>query len=116
MQSKEVLSATIEALENLKAFNIDTFEVSELTSITDYMVIASGRSNRQVNAIAENVVTEMKQLGLQPVGVEGQSNGDWVLVDLGDVIVHVMHPETRDYYQLEKLWGGENLGTVAETE
>ncbi len=116
MQAKEVLSATIEALENLKAFNIETFEVGELTSITDYMIIASGRSNRQVNAIAENVVTEMKQLGLQPVGVEGQSSGDWVLVDLGDVIVHVMHPETRDYYQLEKLWGAESIETSTETE
>jgi len=116
VHTKEILSAAITALENLKAFNNNAFAVSQLTSVTDYMVIASGRSNRQVSAIAENVITEMKQLGLQPVGVEGQSDGDWVLVDLGDVIVHVMHPETRDYYQLEKLWSTESIEATAKKE
>jgi ribosome-associated protein len=72
--------------------------------MTDYMVIASGESSRQVKALARNVVDKLKQAGVEIVGMEGEETGEWVLVDLGNVIVHVMHPAVREYYNLEELW------------
>ena len=101
---KTLLDNIIEALNDAKALDINIFEVSELTNIADYMIIASGRSNRQVSAIAEKVTQQAKENGITPLGEEGRKQGEWVLVDLGDIIVHIMHPETREYYQLEKLW------------
>ena len=86
--------------------DVQVFDVSELTSITDRMIIASGRSERQVKSLAEKVVAKAKEQGVKPLGVEGDK-GDWVLVDLGDLIAHIMHPTTRAYYQLEKLWSKE---------
>lgn len=86
--------------------DIQVIDVSEITTITDRMIIASGRSERQVKALADKVVEFAKKEGQKPLGVEGQK-GDWVLVDLGDVIAHLMHPNTRAYYQLEKLWSEE---------
>ena len=83
--------------------DVQVFDVSELTTITDRMIIASGRSERQVKSLAEKVVASAKEQGIKPLGIEGDK-GDWVLVDLGDVIAHIMHPSTRAYYQLEKLW------------
>jgi len=83
--------------------DIQVIDVSEMTSITDRMIIASGRSNRQVKALAEMVVESSKRQGVVPLGVEG-GKGEWVLVDLGYVVAHLMHPTTRTYYQLEKLW------------
>jgi ribosome-associated protein len=91
-------------LEDLKADNISVLDVREMTSITDYMIVASGRSNRQVKAMADRVMEDAKAAGIQPLGVEGKEQGDWVLVDLGDVVVHAMQPATRDFYQLERLW------------
>jgi ribosome-associated protein len=79
-------------------------DVSELTDITDFMVVVSGGTNRQVKALVNNVVEEAKKSGVNPIGVEGQEPGDWVLVDLADVIVHVMVPKVRQYYDLERLW------------
>jgi len=105
MQSKELLDLVIAALEELKARNVRTLDVRELTSVTDYMVIASGTSDRQVRSLAENVVRRTKAAGQPPLGMEGEREGEWVLVDLCDVVVHVMLPEIRDFYQLEKLWG-----------
>jgi len=101
---KELLDITLAALDDVKAVDVVVFEVSKLTTISDYMVIASGRSKRQVAALADSVVEAAKKFGTQPLGVEGKTEGEWVLVDLGDIIVHVMYPETREYYQLEKLW------------
>ena len=92
------------ALEDLKAVDLKVLDVSELTSITDIMVIASGTSDRHVRALAENVVEKAKAFGQRPIGVEGEREGEWVLVDLQDILVHVMLPRVRDFYQLEKLW------------
>ena len=106
MQVEKLTQIVVDALEDLKAQDIRVFDVRDLTSITDYMVIASGRSNRQVKALAEKVALAAKEFGVQPLGIEGREQAEWVLVDLGDVVVHSMQPATRDFYQLEKLWGG----------
>jgi ribosome-associated protein len=94
----------IDALEELKARDITQLDVAKLTDVTDLMVIASGTSTRHVSALAQNLVEKAKADGMQPRGVEGGSNADWVLVDLGDVIVHIMLPEARALYDLERLW------------
>lgn len=93
-------------LDDAKAMDIQVIDVSEVTTITDKMIIASGRSARQVKSLADKVVASAKEQGIRPLGVEGEK-GDWILVDLGDVIAHLMHPTTRAYYQLEKLWSEE---------
>jgi ribosome-associated protein len=102
------------ALEDLKADDIVEMDVHDKTSVTDYVVIASGTSNRHVKSIADNVVSEARQAGYRPLGVEGENEAEWVLVDLGDVVVHVMQPRVRDFYDLESLWQV-NLPTRQET-
>ena len=94
----------IAALEDLKAQDIQVLDVRGMTSITDLMIVASGTSDRHIKALADNVVESVKKRGVQPIGVEGETSREWVLVDLGDVILHVMHPQTRAFYNLEKLW------------
>lgn len=106
MQSEELLQLATDALGDLKATDVVVLDIRSMTDIADFMVIASGRSSRQVIAIAEHLALEAKHRGYPPLGVEGLRQGEWVLVDLCDVIVHVMQPETREFYQLEKLWGG----------
>jgi ribosome-associated protein len=88
----------------VKGVDIRVIDVRDLTSITDRMVIASGTSTRHVKALADNVATRAKQQGYPPLGIEGAQTAEWVLLDLGDVVVHVMLPETRTFYGLEKLW------------
>jgi len=105
-RTDELREQVIAALEARKALDVQVLDVRELTDITDFMVIASGRSGRQVVAIAESVIEQAKALAWDLLGTEGLPHGEWVLIDLCDVVVHVMQPETRDFYQLEKLWGG----------
>ena len=104
MTPETMKKAVVAALEDIKASDITVLNVKKLTSMTDYMIIASGESSRQVNALARNVVEKLKERGAEIVGVEGESAGEWVLVDLGHIIVHVMHPAVREYYNLEELW------------
>jgi ribosome-associated protein len=99
-----VRDLVIDALEEIKAVNTVTLDVRALTDVMDCLIICSGTSNRHVKSLAENVVVKAKAAGLQPLWVEGQDAGEWVLVDLGDVVVHVMLPATRDFYDLERLW------------
>jgi ribosome-associated protein len=91
-------------LAELTAPSVVSLDVRHLTSMTDVMVIASGRSDRHVRAVAQTLLERCKQAGFEPLGIEGEAAGEWVLVDLGDVIVHVMQPKAREFYSLEKLW------------
>ena len=116
MNNKKLIDITLKALDDVKAVDVVVFEVSKLTSISDYMIIASGKSKRQVAALADKVVEAAKENDVKPLGVEGKTEGEWVLVDLGDIIVHIMYPETREYYQLEKLWGASEDSKVAQAE
>ena len=104
MQIENMIKLVHGALENMKAKDIVELDVRERSSITDYMIIASGTSKRHVGSVAEEVIIQAKAEGLMPLGTEGQGAGDWVLVDLGDVVVHVMMPDARDFYDLERLW------------
>ena len=96
----------VEALEDVKGHDICVFNTARLPSMFERVVIASGDSNRQVKALADRVQERVRELGARVYGVEGQSSGEWVLVDLGDVVVHIMHPTVREFYNLEEIWGG----------
>ncbi|MCR9276363.1 MAG: ribosome silencing factor [Pseudomonadaceae bacterium] len=104
MQASQLTDLVHDAIDDLKGRDVVTLDVTNLTDITDTMVIATGTSNRHVNAMVNEVVTQAKQAGLKPMGVEGADQGDWVLIDLGDVVVHVMREDARSYYELERLW------------
>jgi len=107
LRAEATRKMALQALEALKADNVVVLDVRGIASFTDYMIFASGNSTRHVVAIAESVIEAAKAAGHPPVGVEGEDVGEWVLVDLGDVVVHVMLPDVRRYYELEKLWGEE---------
>ncbi|WP_148861824.1 ribosome silencing factor [Marinobacter fonticola] len=104
MQAEQLRDTVINALEEVKAQDISVIDVRDRTSVTDYMVIASGTSNRHVRSLADSVVTEAKSNGVRTANVEGGQVSDWLLVDLGDVVVHVMMRATREFYDLERLW------------
>jgi len=104
MQAETLKTLVVDALDDLKAVNPVTLDVKALTDVMDYLVIASGTSNRHVKSLADNVCMKAREEGVRPLGVEGEDAGDWVLVDFGDVVVHVMLPATRDFYDLERLW------------
>ncbi len=97
--------AVLEALEDVKGRDIQVFNTARLPSMFERVVIASGDSNRQVKALAERVQQRIRELGGRVYGIEGERSGDWVLVDLGDVVVHLMHPAVRSFYNLEEIWG-----------
>jgi len=107
LQVEATRKLALEALDALKADNIVVLDVRAQASFTDYMIFASGSSRRHVSAIADSVVEAAKAAGDPALGVEGEDVGEWVLVDLGDVVVHIMLPDVRLYYELEKLWGEE---------
>lgn len=106
----------VAALEERKALDVVTLDVSAMTAITDHMVIASGTSDRHVKSMADHVVASARDAGVRASGIEGAERGEWVLVDLGGAIVHVMLPRVREFYNLEKLWGIDGDMPAAMTE
>lgn len=104
--------AVVTAIEDIKGFDITVLDVTKLTAMTSYMIICSANSSRQTKAIADNIHVSLKAKGVEPRGQEGEGTGEWVLVDLDDVIVHVMTPTARAYYNLEQLWGGDGQETT----
>lgn len=109
MQADELLAIVTNELNERKAENITTIDVIGKTSFTDYMVIATGTSDRHIKALSNYVAMALKEKGVIPRGIEGAQGSEWVLMDLGDVILHIMTAQTREFYQLEKLWSVENL-------
>ncbi len=105
MQDKELHEFLFNCVDNLKAENIKTIDVRTKSSITDFMIVCSGTSKRHVSSIALNISDKSKEIGLIPYGVDGVIEGEWVVVDMGNVMVHILQEEYRDLYQLEKLWG-----------
>jgi ribosome-associated protein len=101
--------AVVEALEDIKGKDIVVYNTARMPSMFERVVIATGDSNRQVKALADNVQERIRALGSRVYGVEGEKGGEWVLVDLGDVVVHIMHPTVRDFYNLEEIWGGKTV-------
>ena len=107
MNSEELKDTVVDALEDIKAQDLAVLPVRHLTSLTDYMVIATGTSNRHVRSLADEVQEKVKAAGGEVIGVEGEQAGEWVLIDLGDVVVHVMQGPVREYYNIDELWGGD---------
>lgn len=104
--SRDLLATILASLDDDKAEEVAVIDLRGRTEVADYMVVASGRSSRQVIAIAEKLAERLKQSFGLPVRMEGKDQGDWVLIDAGDAIVHVFRPEVRDFYQIEKMWAG----------
>ena len=111
--TEELKAIVLAALEDAKANDVRQLDVRRLTDITDWMVVASGTSTRHVLALADHVRTQVKAQGLSPIGTEGESGSDWVLLDYGDVVVHLMLPDTRGFYDLEGLWD-DRLSSVVQ--
>lgn len=114
MQTKELLKEIKSVLDERKGQNITVLDVIGKTSVTDYMMIVTSTSERHAKALADYVLESVKKRGLNPLGVEGKQGSDWVLLDLGDIILHVMTAQAREFYQLEKLWSVERAEESAE--
>ena len=106
MQNEQLVKVAVAALEDMKGQDITIIDVRGKTSVTDFMVIASGSSSRHVKSLVDNVLEKVKEQGVRPLGSEGLDTGEWALLDLGDVVVHVMLPTARQFYDLERLWQG----------
>ena len=106
MDIRKLQRITVEALEDVKAKDIEVINTTKLTSLFDRIIVASGDSNRQVKALARSVADAVREAGGTVIGTEGEDGGEWVLVDLGDIVVHVMQPAVRTYYNIEELWTG----------
>ena len=105
--------AVVDALEDIKGYDIVVYNTAALPTMFERVVIASGDSNRQVRALAEHVQEKLEALGARVYGIEGASSSEWVLVDFGDLVVHVMHPTVRGFYKLEEIWGGKPVRVAA---
>ncbi len=114
LELEELKKRVIDAIEDVKGIDLCVLDVKGKTSVTDVMIIVSGNTSRQVRAIANNIVMEVKKSGHPPLGAEGEEYGEWALIDLGDIIVHVMQPSIRDFYNLEKLWGEDSPAAADE--
>jgi len=112
----EMSQVVVDALEDVKAVDIKVLDVEGMSNFTDRMIVASGSSTRQVKALANSVVVEAKKAGMNVLGQEGENPGEWVLIDLGDVVVHIMVPQVRDFYNLEKLWSVEGRPTEEDSK
>lgn len=108
MNPEKLVSTIVDALEDIKAYDIDVIDVSKITALFGYIIIASADSTRQTKSLANNVQEKVKAAGGRVYSVEGEQTGEWLLVDLGDVIVHIMLPVAREYYNLKALWSGKN--------
>lgn len=104
MQAEALRDLVVDALQDIKGVEVRVLDVRGMTTLADFMVIASGTSDRHVKSLAREVQDAARRAGVKPMGVEGEQEGEWVLVDLRDVVVHVMRPQVRDFYNLEKLW------------
>jgi ribosome-associated protein len=104
METPDLLKLIVTVLEENKAEEITTLDVHELTSITDWMIICGATSKRHTLALGNHIITQVKAQGIQPIGVEGKGQSEWLLVDLGNIVIHIMLPEIRKFYSLEKLW------------
>ena len=113
MSPDQIRDLVCDALDDLKAQEVTVLDVNKKTSFADWMVIVTGTSQRHVKSLANHVIEKSKESGHRPLGLEGETDGNWILVDLGDVIVHVMTRESRDFYALEKLWGDVTAGDVS---
>ena len=112
----KLINIVLDALEEVKGKDIVTLNVTNLTDVMDTMIFASGNTSRQVKALANSVIEDAKKAGFQPIGVEGIDSGEWVLVDLGDIVIHVMQPTIREFYELEKLWSMRPNDSVSENQ
>lgn len=111
MQSDQLETLVVNALEELKGVEILSLDVADISGFTDHMIIATGTSRRHVKSLADNLLRRCREVGVRPLGVEGEEAAEWVLVDLGDAVVHIMSPDTRRFYNLEKLWDlGQRVG------
>ena len=112
MQLEELKKVCVDALEDLKALELKVLDVRDLTSVTDMMIIVSGTSNRHLKALADSVLEKTSKHGLKPLGVEGLREAEWALLDFGDIVIHIMLPQVRATYNLEKLWDKDLLTLV----
>jgi ribosome-associated protein len=116
MNSEALTDLVIDALDDVKAKDIVRIDVRDLTTVTDFMVVASGTSSRHVKALVDNVAEKAREAGHRPIGVEGEEGGEWVLLDLQDTLVHVMLPKVREFYNLEKLWSISPAGSATASD
>ena len=116
MNSDQLCDLVVNALDDIKARDIIRLDVRDMTTVTDYMIVASGTSRRHVQALVENVAEKAREAGHRALGVEGEDGSEWVLLDLQDVLVHVMLPAVRQFYNLEKLWSLPAKGDAAATD
>ena len=114
MDLKKKQSTVVDALEDVKGYDIQVFNTAKMPTMFERVIIASGTSNTQVKALADRVQEKVEQAGGRVYGVEGAKGGEWVLVDLGDVVVHIMHPAVRSFYNLEEVWGAKAVKLKAE--